>query len=272
MRLFALAQCYTLRDLFRQRQLIAVLVRRDVMGRYQGSYLGILWSFFNPLLMLLVYTFVFGVVFNARWGQHEGSRAEFALVLFGGLIVFNVFAECINKAPALVAGNVSYVKKVVFPLHVLPVVSLGGAMFHAAISLGIWVVAYIVFLGMPPWTIVATPLVLLPVALWALGLGWLLASLGVYLRDVSQVVGVLTTVLMFMSPIFYPLSAIPASLRHYLALNPLAISIEQMRGVIYFGVLPDLLAYCGVLGVSAAVAWMGLAWFQKTRGGFADVL
>ncbi len=259
-------------SLWRHRELIKASAKREVLGRYRGSVIGLLWSFFNPVFMLAVYTFVFSEVFKSRWSGGGESKTEFALVLFAGLIVFNLFVECINRAPGLILGNVNYVKKVVFPLEILPFVGLLAAIFHSVISLGVWLLAYMVLFGMPHLTALYLPFVLLPLVLLIMGLGWVLASLGVYLRDVGQFIGILTTVLMFLSPVFYPATALPEAYRHLLYLNPLTPVIEQTRAVLYFGVVPDF----GLLGLhwlaTAAIAWLGFAWFQKTRKGFADVL
>jgi len=234
--------------------------------------LGILWSFFNPIFMLIVYTFVFSVVFKARWNAGSESKTEFALVLFAGLIMFNLFAECVNRAPSLILSNVNYVKKVVFPLEILPVVSLGAALFHSLISLGVWLVAYAMLFGVPHITVLLWPLIIFPLLLFIMGMTWILASLGVYLRDVSQFIGIVTTVLMFMSPIFYPVDALPEAYRHLLLLNPLTSAIEQARGVLFWGKTPDLTILSGYLLGAILVALLGFAWFQKTRKGFADVL
>jgi len=222
--------------------------------------------------MLVIYTFVFSVVFKARWSGGGESKTEFALVLFIGLIVFNIFSETINRAPGLIISNANYVKRVVFPLEILPFVSLLTALFHGAISLGVWLLAYLVIFGIPPGTIFYLPLILLPFILFIMGLSWILSSLGVYLRDVGQFVGILTMVLMFLSPIFYPITAVPEVFRGMLFMNPLTLVIEQVRSVLYFGVSPsyNLLAMHFVF--SLAMSWLGFAWFQKTRKGFADVL
>ena len=259
-------------SLWRNRSLIKALTQREVVGRYRGSVLGILWSFFNPVFMLLVYTFVFSVVFKARWSGGSESKTEFALILFAGLIVFNLFAECFNRAPGLILSNVSYVKKVVFPLEILPWVALGSAIFHAIISLCVWLIAYLFLFGVPPITVLLLPLVILPLLLLIMGLTWGLASLGVYLRDVSQFIGVTTTILMFLSPIFYPASALPEQYRHLLLLNPLTPAIEQAREVLFWGKVPDMTIMSVYLISGALIAWTGFAWFQKTRKGFADVL
>jgi len=272
MQSFSISPKEMVRSVWRNRNLIKALVEREVVGRYRGSFMGILWSFFNPVFMLAVYTFVFSVVFKARWNTGGDSKTEFALVLFAGLIVFNLFAECINRAPSLILANVNYVKKVVFPLEILPWVSLGSALFHTLISLSVWLIAYVILFGTPHITVLLLPLALLPLPLLIMGLTWGLASLGVYLRDVSQFIGLLTTVLMFLSPIFYPASALPENYRRLILLNPLCLAIEQARDVLFWGKVPDLAALSIYLLASILIAWLGFAWFQKTRQGFADVL
>ncbi|GHC87675.1 transport permease protein [Pseudorhodoferax aquiterrae] len=251
------------------------MARREVVGRYQGSVFGLAWSFFNPILMLAVYTFVFSVVFKARWtaGPDVGeSRTQFAVILFAGMIVHGLLAEMMNRAPGLVLGNVNYVKKVVFPLEILPVVTALSTLFHTAISLTVLVVAFWLFHGYLHWTTLLVPMVFLPLILLGLGLSWLLASLGVFLRDVGQVVVILTTVLMFLSPVFYPLSAIPEGLQSLVMLNPLTFIIEQARAVLVFGHLPDWFGLAAYMLCALLIAWAGYFWFQRTRRGFADVL
>ncbi len=261
-----------LRSFWQHRQLIGQMVKREVSGRYRGSVLGLLWSFFNPVLMLIIYTFVFSVVFNARWGTEQESRFEFALILFAGLIVYNLFAECINRAPGLIVGNVNYVKKVIFPLEILPLVTLGAALFHVCISLGVLLLFQLLLAWALPWTLIWVPLILLPLLLVTLGFSWFLASLGVFVRDVAQTVALLTTILLFLSPIFFPVSAIPEHYRIFIYLNPLTFIIEQMRDVLIWGRAPSWHVLGVYTLVSLGVAWLGLAWFQKTRKGFADVL
>jgi lipopolysaccharide transport system permease protein len=261
-----------LASVWRHRHLLNMLVRREVVGRYRGSVLGILWSFFHPVVMLLVYTFVFSVVFKARWTAGSESTTEFALLLFAGLIVFNVFSECVNRAPSLIVTNINFVKKVAFPLDILPWVVLGSALFHALVNVAVWLLAYLLAFGVPQATVLLFPVAILSVVLFTAGVSWALASLGVYLRDVSQFIGLATTMLMFLSPIFYPVSALPEAWRPLLLANPLTVPIEQVRGVLFWGHLPDPLVLLAYLGCSALVAWLGFAWFQKTRSGFSDVL
>jgi lipopolysaccharide transport system permease protein len=235
--------------------------------------LGISWSLLNPLLMLIIYTFVFSVVFKARWGVNTGeSKTQFAIVLFVGMIVHGLFSEVINRAPALITSNVNFVKKVVFPLDILPSVAIGAALFHSLVSLGVLIVAFVLFNGYLNWTAIFIPLVLLPLIILTLGVAWMLASLGVFLRDLGQTTGIITTILLFFSPIFYPVTALPVRLRPWIMVNPLTFIIEQAREVLIWGHLPNWVGLGIYSIVALAVAWAGYAWFQKTRKGFADVL
>ncbi len=223
--------------------------------------------------MLTVYTFVFSEVFKSRGGVGgEESKTQFAVVMFVGMIVHGLFAEVLNRAPALILSNVNYVKKVVFPLETLPVIAMGAALFHSLISLGVLLAAFVLFNGYLHWTAVFTPLVLLPLIMLTLGLSWMLASLGVFLRDVGQTIGIITTILMFLSPVFYPVTAVPERFRQFIMANPLTFIIEQAREVLIWGHLPNWVGL-GIYTLAATViAWAGYAWFQKTRKGFADVL
>lgn len=254
------------------KELIITLVKREVAGRYRGSMMGILWSFFQPIFMLAVYTFVFSVVFKSRWNMGNDSKTEFALVLYVGLIVFNLFAECVNRAPRIILSNVNYVKKVVFPLEILPWVIIGSSLFHLGIGLAVWFIFYVFFFGVPSVSILLAPLVLLPLIMMTMGFSWLLASLGVYVRDVEQLIGIFTSALMFVSPIFYPISILPTNYQRLLFLNPITPVIEYTRGVLLWGQTPDWTFFGIYLFVTSIIAWAGFAWFQKTRKGFADVL
>lgn len=261
-------------SIWNNRQLVLQMTKREVMGRYKGSAMGLAWSFFNPLFMLVVYTFVFSEIFRARWGGVGGddSKTQFALLLFVGMIVLSLFCEVINRAPGLILSNVNYVKKVVFPIEILPVIAMGAALFHCLISLGVLSAAFVLLNGYLHWTAVFIPLVLLPLVLLITGLAWMLASLGVFLRDVGQTVGIITTVLMFLSPVFYPLSAVPEKFLPFIMANPLTFIIEQAREVLIWGHVPNWPGL-GLYSLAACfVAWAGYTWFQKTRKGFADVL
>ena len=260
------------RSLWANRQLIARMGQREIIGRYKGSAMGLAWSFITPLFMLAIYTFVFSVVFQARWGTSEESKTQFAVVLFAGLIVHTLFSDVINRAPQLVLGNVNYVKKVVFPLEILPVVQLLSATFHALVSVVVLIAAQLVFQGSLPITALLLPVVLLPFLLLTLGLAWWLASLGVFVRDVGQTISLVTSVMLFMSPVFFPVQSLPPALQPWMHLNPLTFVIEQVREVVVWGRLPDWQGLAVYSLASIATAWLGFAWFQKTRKGFADVL
>jgi lipopolysaccharide transport system permease protein len=262
------------KSLLRNRQLIIQMAKREVVGRYKGSAMGLAWSFFNPVFMLIVYTFVFSDIFKSRWGGDAGndSKTQFAVILFVGMIVLNLFSEVLNRAPSMILLNVNYVKKVVFPIEILPVVAMGAAMFHSLISLGVLLIAFALFNGYLHWTVVFTPLVFLPLVILTTGIAWMLASLGVFLRDVGQTIGIVTTVLMFLSPVFYPVTAVPERFRPFIMANPLTFIIEQAREVLIWGHLPNWIGLGTYTLAAIAIAWIGYMWFQKTRKGFADVL
>lgn len=273
MRQFSASPGEMVASFWRNRQLIAQMSKREAVGRYRGSIMGLAWSFFNPLLMLVIYTFVFSVVFKARWGVgQDESNTDFAIILFVGLIVHGLFAECINRAPSLIISNVNYVKKVVFPLEILPWLAFFSALFHAAISLAVLLLAQMVLGQHVPITALLFPFVLVPLMLGIMGLCWFLAALGVYVRDISQMTGMFTTVMLFISAVFFPISSLPERYQFWLHFNPLAIIIEQSRGVLVFGQLPSPLACLAMMALGSVMAWAGFAWFQKTRRGFADVL
>jgi lipopolysaccharide transport system permease protein len=260
-------------SLWGNRELILQLTSREVLSRYRGSILGLAWSFFNPLLMLAVYTFVFSVVFKAQWRVGgEESKTDFAIVLFVGLIIHGLFAECLNRAPGLILSNVNYVKKVVFPLEILPWVAAGSALFHFTVSLAVLLSAQLVLQHVPAWTIVFLPVVLAPLVLATIGLAWFLSSIGVYVRDIGQIIGIFTTVLLFLSPVFYPVDALPENYRILLLFNPLTYVIGDARRVLIWGQAPDWAGLMVYACASFVVAWLGFWWFQKTRRGFADVV
>ena len=270
----AMSPASLLTSIAHHRGLIFQLTRREISSRYKGSILGIAWSFFTPVFMLAVYTFVFSEIFKSRWGGSGGndSRTQFALILFVGMIMLNLFNEVLNRAPGLVIANVNYVKKVIFPLEVLPLVATLSALFNALISLIVLLIAFLAFNSYLNWTALLIIPVLLPLAVLALGIAWFLAALGVFLRDVGQTILIVTMTLMFLSPIFYPLSAVPAQFRLYVSANPLTFIIGQARDVLIWGVLPDWSGLGEYMLCACIIAYAGYAWFQYMRKGFADVL
>lgn len=262
-----------LQSLQRNRSLILDMTRREIKKKYQGTLLGLAWSLINPLLMLSVYTFVFGVVFKSRWGTTgDESRIDFAITLFAGLIVFGIFSESLNQSPGLIISNANYVKRVIFPLEILSIVSVASILFNAAMSVFVLLLMQLIFKGSLPFTIIFFPLVVLPIILLGLGASWFFSALGVYLRDIGQVLGFLTTILLFTSAIFFPISALPEQYQSILKLNPLVLIIEQSRSVLVYGNAPDWVASFILLMIGGLAAWIGYWWFQKTRKGFADVI
>lgn len=254
------------------RALISSLIRRDVASRYRGSALGMVWAILNPLLMLLIYTFVFSQVFRMRWGSDASNPSDFALMLFAGMLIFNFFSECVNRAPTAITAAPNLVKKIVFPVETQAWVVVGSGLFQSIISLFILLIAYGLMKGPPPWTVVFIPLVFVPLVLMVLGIVWLLSSLGVYLRDIGQLVGHVVMMTMFLSPLFYPVTAIPESFRSLFYLNPMTFLMGESRKVLILGELPNWAALGLFTLGSACFASAGFWWFQRTRRGFADVL
>ena len=253
------------------RAIVPQMIRREISERYRGSMLGLLWSLITPLILLAVYNFVFGTMFNARWSGSE-STADFAIILFAGLLLFQLFADVVTRAPNLVLGHANFVKKVVFPLETLVPVAVGSALFHAFISFLVLLAGVLFIKGAIPLTVLWLPVVIAPFVLMLLGIGWFLAALGVYLRDIGQLTGTVTTALLFLAPIFYPPAAIPEWVAPYINFNPIVIPIEMLRDVAIFGVAPNLYYLVLYSLVAFVVASLGLAFFNSTRKGFADVL
>ena len=249
------------------------MTRRDITQRYKGSYWGILWAVINPLLMLVIYTFVFSVVFNARWRpDEEMSKGEFAITLYAGLIAFNFFSEAINRSTGAILQFPSYVKKVVFPLEILVVVITGTALVNSLINIGVFLVASLLLLGKISPMVIFLPLLYIPLILLVLGGGWLLSSLGVYVRDIGQVVSVVTTVLFFMTPIFYPATAVPGRMQLIMKINPLAMIVENFRDVLVWSQMFSLKEWAIWTILLAILALLGYVWFINTKKGIADVL
>lgn len=261
------------RNIWHRRELIRQFTLREIQGRYQGSLFGILWSFATPLIQLLIYTFVFGIVFKARWDQAQSdSLGQFALVVFCGLTTFNIFSDCIYRSSHLIISVPNYVKKVVFPLEILPISVFFTALFHGVISLSIVLVANILVNHTLQWTLLLLPLIILPLIFLTLGLSWLLASLGVFFRDISYIVTLIMQVLFFTSAIFYPLKSIPPPYQAVIQLNPMLPIIEDFRRVILWGKPPSWVDFTLWLLATGTFMLLGYAWFMKTKKGFADVI
>lgn len=252
--------------------LLSQLVRRDVQARYRGSWLGPLWSLLTPLMMLAVYTFVFSVVFQARWGGQQASRLDFALSAFGSIMLFNLFAEVVNSAGTLIVGNPNYVKRVVFPLELLPLAKFLSCAVQSAVGLGVFFVAILVLKQSCAWTWLLAPLMLIPLALLCLGLSYLLSAVGVFVRDINHLVGLLTTMLLFLSPVFYPLSQLPEHWQQLLSINPLAPILENFRLVTLGGQWPNWSTWASGTAITALMAVLAYSAFKRSQHAFADVV
>lgn len=258
-------------DVYRYRNLLFQLIKRDISSRYQGTFIGIAWSFFFPLLTLAVYALVFGVILTPRWPNVSDS-SMFTLILFSGLMVFNFFAECASRAPSLIIANANYVKKVVFPVELLIWIPIGTALFHLILGIIAWAVL-VIFLGRQLyWTLTLIPCVLLPLTILTAGISWFLAALGVFVRDVGQVISVSVQLLMYLGPIIYPREVLPKDYQWLMNLNPIAIPAEQFRNLLNMGVLPDWNTLGYYTLAALVIAWLGKLFFDKTRHGFADVI
>lgn len=258
----------------RHKDLFTQMVLRNIASRYRGSVLGLLWSFANPLIMLIVYTFVFGTIFKAKWGVEEfkDNGAAYPLIMFCGMAVFNLFSESINLNTGIVVNNTNYVKKVVFPLELLPLSNVLASFFFGLSWFILLFLGICIFLQQVLWTMLLLPLALLPLLFLSAGISFFVASLGVYLRDMQQLVAIVTQILFFMTPILYPTNLVPEHLRWVLSINPLTEIVEQTRLLFLYGRIPDFEIYLHVLFFSLIVFQLGLAWFAKTKKGFADVL
>lgn len=255
----------------KHQSLVIELTRREFTGRYRGSFGGVFWSFIQPLFLLSVYTVAFGVILKTRWG-FSGGTAEYALMLFAGLIIFNAFSECLSKSSTLITSNQNFVKKVVFPLELLPVVSVVTVLIHAMIAIVVWFLGYILLFGVPKATAILFPLIFMCLVPVLLGVGWLFSALGVVARDLSQLTGMLNHVLLFLTPIFYSIEAVPPSLQKFLMLNPLTFLVEQFRSVLFLGKTPDFKGLVIYFILASLFAWIALVLFRRLRPTFADML
>ncbi|MEW5910803.1 MAG: ABC transporter permease, partial [Thermodesulfobacteriota bacterium] len=248
------------------------MARRDLSSRYRGSVLGLFWSIITPVFMLMIYTFVFSEVFKVRWGGLDHGPGEFALRLFSGLIIFNFFSENINRSPNLILENPSLVKKVIFPVEILPITTTLSALFGSLTSSGVLIIGLLISGKIPGWSLICLPLIWIPLIILTWGFNWFLSGLGVYLRDIRHVVATFTTILLFLSPVFYPVSALPKTLRPLIYLNPLSFFIEQNRNIFMENKPPELFPLVLASGGACLAAMVGYRLFEKMKKGFSDVM
>lgn len=269
---FWAAGLHTLRSCFSNRQLAAALIRREILTRYRGSVLGMLWSILSPLVLLLTYTLVFSVFFNNKWGEGLDWPGSFTVMLFCGMIPFNFFSDVISRSPVLILGSPNYVKRVSFPVELLPIVGTAAALFNAAISTALLLAAILLLKGSWPATLAAMPLIWLPLIVFTVAVSLVLAAASVFLRDLQHTVGLLLNVLFFLTPVFYPETLIPVKLRFLLYVNPMAYVAVHSRRIAVLGVWPDLLRLAIFTALCLLLLWCAASWFASVRRRFADVL
>lgn len=256
----------------KHRSLTFELTQREVLGRYRGASFGLLWSLISPFLMLLVYTLAFGYLMKGRWPGSTGSTADFALILFAGLTVHGFFAECFTRAPQLIIANTGYVKRVVFPLDILVWSMTFSGLFHLIMNMVVLLIMFFCIKGSIYPTALLLPVVLLPLVIFTAGVGWIVSALGVYLRDIGQIAGVVATAMLFLSSAIIPVETVPESYRIIFELNPLTFIINQVREVVIWGRYPDWTGLGFYTLIACTVAICGHRFFKKLRMGFADVL
>ncbi len=261
-----------LRHLASYKSLLWQFTKREVERRYRGTLLGLFWSFMTPLLMLLVYTIVFGFIFRGSYGHPEETKVQFALGLFCGLLLWDVIAGSMLVAPGLIVGNANFVTKVIFPLEILPIAMISSTLVHTAIGFIPLLILLVISQGAIALSATSLFLIFIPILFYTLGIAWVLSALGVFLRDISAMIPALITILMFMSAIFFSITAIPSAWRWMMILNPAAVLISMARNALVFGEWPNMVMYMMQLIISIIVATSGYALFMKMKPAFADVL
>lgn len=256
-----------------QLELVWRLAQRQVTTRYKESALGAAWSVLSPLFLLFVYAVVWGVIFQPRWTSPDGSEGPFALYIFSGIIAFTLFSEIVNSATGLVQWNATLIKRTTVSPKILPISSSLSSLFTFALNSVPFALMYLVLAGPPPWTIVLAPLLVIPLWVLCLGLSFLISAVGAYFRDLAQIVPLLTTAVLFLSPVFYPVDALPERLRPVVTvLSPLGVILPASKDLLFFGVLPDLLPLAAYSVVACAVLALGWWVYGKAARGFADVV
>ena len=255
--------------------LILPFCERDLKRRYRGSTLGLIWSLLQPLSMLAVYTFIFSVVFKARWGTSINAQQDniyfFALNLFAGLLVVNLFGESISRSSDLIISNTNYVKKVIFPVEILPISVVSTATINACAGMTILIIASWLTLGFSA-QVLWLPWIWLPLILLSTGAAWLISSVGVFIRDIGQIISLFLSILLFVTPVFYPISVLPSKLQAVLGLNPLAAIVDQTRLVIINHQMPNSIYILIAPLLSLIAAELSLRFFLRCKPNFADVL
>ena len=252
--------------------LLQQLIIKDFREKYKGSLLGVMWSFMIPLFMMVIYTFVFSEIFQPVWSTQPSSKFEYALIIFCGLSAFNMFSEVMTRSVGIVTGNVNYVKKVIFPLELLPLAVCTVAFVNCVISYGILLIANLILTHVVYITSIELCLLFIPLFMTCLGVSYALAALSVYFRDIVNAISILVMILMYVSPIFYSLEAAPRQFRYIAAINPLAYIIENARSVCIYGQHMNRNSYMVSMVVSVVILLVGYQIFVRLKAGFADIL
>ncbi|MCX6958475.1 MAG: ABC transporter permease [Verrucomicrobiae bacterium] len=260
------------RRLRSQISLLRQFTKREIEKRYKGTLLGLCWSFFTPLLMLAVYTVVFGFIFKGSYGHPGETKLQFVLGLFCGMLVWDLIAGALTSAPMLMVQNTNFVTKVIFPLEILPIAMVVATLVHTAIGFVPLLLLIMISQGMIAISGLSLFLIFIPIVFYCLGLTWIISALGVFLRDIAAMMPAIITILMFLSAIFFPIAAIPAIWRWVATLNPAAVLISMAREALVFGQWIDWKMYGVQLILSLIVMMMGYVFFMKMKPAFADVL
>jgi len=258
-------------SLWRYRGLILELTKRDFIGEYRGSFIGVFWSLLQPIFLLSIYTIAFGVILKSRW-SFSGGTTEYALMLFAGLIIVNAFSEVLRNSSTLISRQSHLVKKVVFPLELLPIVTVTSSLLNIIPSVLVWICGYAIIFGIPAPTLMLLPVVFISYVPVLLAVSWLVSSLGVFIKDLQHITGTLSHVLLFVTPVFYGIEAAPVFLRKLLLLNPLTYLVEQFRLIAYYGEVPAIRGFVVYFSIASISALIGLIVFKRLRTRFADVI
>ncbi len=271
-RYFVKVLCLLPKIILENHTLLLQMVKRNIASRYRGTTFGLIWSVVQPLMMLCIYTFVFSVVFQTRWGTTENVRGSFAIIMFCGMALFNIFSECVNIGCSVIVNNPNFVKKVVFPLEILPVVQVISSTVLGMIWFVLLLLGVLLVFHKLSFLMLLLPLILIPLAMFSLGITFFTASFGVYFRDTQYIVSVLLQILFFMTPIFYPIQAVPEKYHLFLEINPLTLMIGEARKIFLYGEFPDWINIGIIYLISFITLILGFLWFYKTKDGFSDVL
>ncbi|KPV58963.1 hypothetical protein QJ48_13500 [Paenibacillus sp. A3] len=262
-----------LRNLFNHRNLLFQFIQRDIVARYRGSYLGLVWTLIQPLVMLVVYSFVFSVIFKVKWGNAEGvSKLDFAMVTFAGLIIFQIFSEPMYRSTAILSANSNYVKRVVFPLEILPTSAVFSSFVLNCFSMAILFGALIFYQYPVGWNALFLPVILIPLLLFTLGFSYIVTTLGIFFKDLGQAMSIIMNILFYISPVFYPITAVPKEFQIYMMFNPLTFFVESFRAVVIYNSQPNWSNYCVLLAISIVIFIFGSTLFNKTKETFSDVI